>query len=93
MGAAENNLDYGEPYAFTPATGNRSRDLREGTFSQADFLARAEAFLDTLRTRFPDFVFSNKLICTENEFTMKNDLGLELFDADRVFSFSLIVPR
>jgi PmbA protein len=44
-----------------------------------------------LREEFPDFVFSNKILCTETEISMTNDLGLELVDRDRIYSFAVII--
>jgi PmbA protein len=88
---AEKNLAYRVPYPFTPETGKRERDLRAGSFDGEVFLKQAEALLCALREEFPDFVFSNKILCSEIELTITNDLGLELIDRDRIYSFAIVI--
>lgn len=89
--AAEHNLVYRVPYPFAPETGKRERDLRVGSFDRETFLKQTETLLSKLRLEFPDFVFSNKILCTETEISISNDQGLSLVDKDRIYSFGVIV--
>jgi PmbA protein len=89
--AAKENLKYRVPYPFTPETGKRERDLRVGSFDNETFLKQAESLVRSLSEEFPDFVFSNKILCAEIENSITNDLGLELIDRDRIYNFAVII--
>ena len=88
---AERSLMNGLPYPYPLETGKRLRDLREGSLDGAKFLSDSEALLAALHTAHPDFIFSNKIGCTETKVSIKNDEGLELTDRDLYYSCDLLM--
>ena len=65
---AEENLANRIPYSAQPAA-NRSEhvDVSGGVLSEKEFKEAAEAFAETLKKRFPGFLFGNDISREEEE--------------------------
>lgn len=91
---AEANLALQVPYPFEPEKNNvRRRDLRQLPMSDEQFIMAVEDLLIELRTRYPDFIFSNKVSITETEISMSNDAGLDYRDLDKTVTIGLLVKH
>ena len=91
---AEANLALQVPYPFEPEKDNvRRRDLRQLTMRDEQFIQAVEDLLSELRTRYPDFIFSNKVSITETETSLRNDAGLDYLDLDKTVTIGLLVKH
>lgn len=91
---AEENLNSRIPYPFEPEKNSkRVRDLRELKISDEDFIAHVEEVLSTLRSEFPDFIFSNKMKMVETEISLSNSIGLDYVNYDKTIVYSLLVKH
>lgn len=90
---AERALALGIPYPYEPSK-NTKRSRILGEFVQEkDFIETAELLLKTLKEEFPEFVFSNKIIASEETEHLKNDAGLDLCDTQCGVYVSIIVKE
>lgn len=90
---AERALALGIPYPYEPGKETkRSRILGEFV-REKDFIEKSELLLKTLRDEFPEFVFSNKIIASEETEILKNDAGLDLCDTQSTVSVVIIVKE
>ncbi len=85
------NLELKIPYDYDVSKdAQRTRDLRILDLSPEQFVDKSEKFLETLRTEFPEFIFSNKIKLIETEVVLKNDIGLEYLNYDKSVFLELI---
>lgn len=88
---ATKNLELKIPYDYEVSkNAQRTRDLRILDLSPEQFVEKSEKFLETLRTEFPEFIFSNKIKLIETEVVLKNDENLEYINYDRSLILELI---
>lgn len=88
------NLALKIAYPYQPEKDKqRKRDLRQNILTSDEFVGEMEIVLETLRTEFPQFIFSNNVSMSESEITLSNDAGLEYQNIDYVIVISLIVKH
>jgi PmbA protein len=91
---AKENLKNRIPYPYEPTKElKRTRDLREHTVNETEFVKQMESYLDTVSKEFPQFLLSNKILLTETNISLTNDIGLELRSYDRTILLELIVKH
>lgn len=90
---AERALAMQIPYPYEP-TKNLIKHRTLGAFvDEKEFIAKAELLLKTLKSEFPEFVFSNKIEAGEETTILKNDAGLDLCDKQSYVSIGIIVKE
>lgn len=90
---AERALALNIPYLYEP-TKNLVKSRTLGAFvDEKEFISKAELLLKTLKTEFPEFVFSNKIEAGEETTILKNDAGLDLCDTQCYVSVGIIVKE
>lgn len=89
---AEENLANRIPYSAQPAA-NRSEhvDVSGGVLSEKEFKEAAESFAETLKKRFPGFLFGNDISREEEEVRLVNDVGLDLSYKTAYYTVSLLM--
>lgn len=84
-------LDDGIEYPAAPAPGCRKKVVCEARLPGHDRLAaEVEHLLEDLTCRQPEFIFSNKVNCTEEEECLENICGLDLRYKDSRISVELV---
>lgn len=88
------NLGTGIAYEF-PLESNRqeTRDLGRGAIPPETLMSYADDILETLRTDYPDFDFSEKIGTKQVEVTMRNTEGLDLCYRDAYFELGLMLKE
>ncbi|BCJ94508.1 hypothetical protein acsn021_20770 [Anaerocolumna cellulosilytica] len=71
----------------------RTRDLRKLTISDEEFIAVMEGVLGTLKSEFPEFILSHKILIVETEEELKNDAGLHYRNLDKTVQIGLLVKH
>lgn len=88
------NLKLEIPYPYEPSKNNRkSLDYRKEVPSSEDFVEEVEILLRSLRSEFPDFIFSNNIVIKENETELSNNKGLDLNSKDRMVIGEIIIKE
>lgn len=88
---AESALTSGIRYSFPPS-GPRVEvvDRSVHIVDDGQLISEFDALLSELRSRQPEFIFSNKINLTKLDVSMKNDIGLDLGYKDASLSVSLL---
>lgn len=85
--ALENKLEY----AGKPSEAKEKNLLCENNLMEDDtFLQEMEDYIDKLHKTQPNFIFSNKINLVNEETTLKNDAGLQLYHKDRYLYLELL---
>jgi PmbA protein len=89
--SAQSALTSGIRYSFPPS-GPRKQlvDRSVSIVSGGELVSEFDELLSELRTRQPDFIFSNKINLTKLDISMKNDIGLDLGYKDASLNVSLL---
>lgn len=89
---AISNLELNVPYNEEISKEcTHHRDRRELEFDEVDFIKQTEVLLSTLRERYPNFIFSNKINMEETYISLNNDKELDLSDRDLTIQVVLVV--
>jgi len=90
---AKHMLKFKLPYEAAPTSDvKRSLDLSgKMDISDEEFVELSKKVLDALNTRYPQFMFSNKINLMETEESLINDAGVELVQCDRYFELVLLI--
>ena len=88
-------LGFKLPYPAMPTEGvKRSLDLStKCSIKDDEFIKMSRDILDELNKKLPKFMFSNKIIMSETETSLRNDLGTDLVQKDKYLSFALLVKH
>ena len=65
--------------------------FRAGMLSEKEFKEAAESFAETLKKRFPGFLFGNDISREEEEVRLVNDVGLDLSYKTAYYTVSLLM--
>ena len=93
--SARQMLKFKLPYEAMPtADAIGSLDLSgKLTISDTDFVTAAKDILSTLRQRYSQFMFSNKINLIEDQQSLSNDAGTNLVQKDRYLDFTLLIKH
>ncbi len=93
ISGAKHMLGFKIPYDCKPAENSiRTVDLSKTLkLNEEGFIETSKHLLETLTQRFPQFAFSHKIILTETEVSLNNDLGTDLLNRDQHVSVELLV--
>lgn len=91
---AVENLKLQIPYPYEPSTNNVEKvDYRRGVLSDEELVREVEELLTTLRSEFPDFIFSNNIAIQEMDVSLTNDKGLDLSHRDRFVVIQFVIKE
>ena len=80
------------PYALTKNLKDH-RNYIENYQSEKDFVSTAETIVETLRSNFDDFIFSETIDLKEVEHQFKNSENLDLVYKDQIMNLGLLVKE
>lgn len=87
-------LDRGITYPCEPSSGLKKQViLGNELMSRQLFAKQCDDFMGTLRSQFPNFVFSNKIRMVQCEKSIRNERELDLSFFDRYYSCEILFKR